>query len=124
MTTLTLELPDELYAALRRSPEPSRSGASLCVAPDVAMSGNGEAVARPTGLTRILSRNNPMLAQIEINDDLIQAAMKATGLGSETETVEAGLKLLLRQQGYARLLELGGKLQWEDNGTEPQESHA
>ncbi len=65
-----------------------------------------------------------MLAQIEINDDLIQAAMKATGLGSETETVEAGLKLLLRQQGYARLLELGGKLQWEDNGTEPQESHA
>ena len=58
-----------------------------------------------------------MLAQIEINDDLIQAAMKATGLGSETETVEAGLKLLLRQQGNARLLELGGKLQWEDNGT-------
>lgn len=65
-----------------------------------------------------------MLTQIEINDDLIQTAMKATGLGSEAEAVEAGLKLLLRQQGYARLLELGGKLRWEDNATESPEPRA
>ncbi|MCX7097689.1 MAG: type II toxin-antitoxin system VapB family antitoxin [Methylococcales bacterium] len=62
-----------------------------------------------------------MLAHIELNEELIQAAMQATGLGSEAEAVEAGLKLLLRQEGYARLLELGGKLRWEDNATESPE---
>jgi Arc/MetJ family transcription regulator len=65
-----------------------------------------------------------MLAQIEIDGELIHAAMQATGLGSEAEAVEAGLKLLLRQQGYAKLLELGGQLHWEDNEPEPQEPGA
>jgi Arc/MetJ family transcription regulator len=62
-----------------------------------------------------------MLTQIEINDELMQAAMQASGFNSPAQAVEAGLKLLLRQQGYAKLLELGGKLRWDDQGSEPQE---
>jgi len=64
-----------------------------------------------------------MLAQIEINDELIQAAMRATGLHTEAQAVEAGLKLLLRQQSYAKILELGGKLKWDDRDDEPQVSN-
>lgn len=62
-----------------------------------------------------------MLAHIEINDELIQAAMKASGLSTEAQTIEAGLKLLLRQQGYAKLLALGGKLKWDNQEHETQE---
>jgi antitoxin ParD1/3/4 len=59
-----------------------------------------------------------MPTNIEIDDELMRAAMQAGGFTTENQTVEAGLKLLLRQQGYARLLELGGKLRWEDDSAE------
>ena len=65
-----------------------------------------------------------MQTQIEIDDELMQAALRASGFQTMAEAVEAGLKLLLRQQGYARILELGGKLRWENNAEEmpePQE---
>lgn len=56
-----------------------------------------------------------MNTQIEVDDELMQAALKASGLKSARQAVEAGLKLLLRPQGYARLLELGGQCKWEDS---------
>lgn len=63
-----------------------------------------------------------MYTHIEIDDELMRAAMKASGIQTEAKTVEAGLKLLLRQQGYARILELGGKLKWENQQTESTEA--
>lgn len=36
-----------------------------------------------------------MLARIEISDELIQAAMQATGLGSEAEAVEGWVKAVV-----------------------------
>ena len=65
-----------------------------------------------------------MRTQIEIDIDLIRAAMKASGIQTEEKAIEAGLKLLLRQQGYAQILALGGKLKWEtqeDELPEPQQ---
>ncbi len=65
-----------------------------------------------------------MQTQIEIDDELMQSAMRASGIQTVAEAVEAGLKLLLRQQGYARILALGGKLKWEneaEEASEPQE---
>ena len=65
-----------------------------------------------------------MQTQIEIDDVVMQAALRTSGFQTMAEAVEAGLKLLLRQQGYARILELGGKLSWEKNAEEmpePQE---
>jgi Arc/MetJ family transcription regulator len=52
---------------------------------------------------------------IEIDDDLMDQAMKASGLATKRETVEAGLRLLVqikRQQGIRRYR---GKLPWEGN---------
>ena len=52
---------------------------------------------------------------IEIDDDLMDQAMKAGGFATKRETVEAGLRLLLqlkRQQGIRRYR---GKLPWEGN---------
>jgi Arc/MetJ family transcription regulator len=52
---------------------------------------------------------------IEIDDDLMDQAMKASGLATKRETVEAGLRLLVqlkRQQGIRRYR---GKLHWEGN---------
>ena len=56
-----------------------------------------------------------MRTNIEINDQLMASAMQAGGFKTKKETVEAGLKLLLRQQTYTTLLALGGKLKWEDD---------
>jgi len=50
---------------------------------------------------------------IEIDDELMARAMKASGLATKRETVEAGLRLLVqleRQQGIRRYR---GKLRWE-----------
>jgi antitoxin ParD1/3/4 len=55
-----------------------------------------------------------MRTNIDIDDKLMQAAMKAGGFKTKKETVEAALQLLARQKAaYKKLLRLGGKLQWE-----------
>ncbi len=54
-----------------------------------------------------------MRTNIEIDDQLMQEAMKAGSFKTKKETVEAGLKLLARKQVYQELRKLGGKLHWE-----------
>jgi len=53
-----------------------------------------------------------MRTNIEIDDDLIAEAMKATGARTKREAVELGLRALLRLQGQARIREYRGKLNW------------
>jgi len=54
-----------------------------------------------------------MRTNIEIDDKLMQQALKASGAKTKREAVELGLKtlVLLRQQEKAR--ELKGKIHWE-----------
>jgi antitoxin ParD1/3/4 len=54
-----------------------------------------------------------MRTNIEIDDQLMQEAMKAGSFKTKKETVEAGLKLLARKQVYQELRKLRGKLHWE-----------
>lgn len=56
-----------------------------------------------------------MRTNIEIDDDLMAAAMAAGGFKTKKEAVEEGLKLLRRRQVYDGLLALRGKLQWDDS---------
>lgn len=54
-----------------------------------------------------------MRTNIDIDDELMGEAMRASGLATKRETVEAGLRLLVqlkRQQGIRRYR---GKLRWE-----------
>ena len=54
-----------------------------------------------------------MRTNIVIDDDLMTRVLRATGLKTKREAVEAGLKLLLKLQSQAKLRDARGKLAWE-----------
>lgn len=56
----------------------------------------------------------PMRTNIDIDDDLMAAAMEASGLPTKRETVEAGLRVLLqRHKAYAAAMSLAGQIDWQ-----------
>ena len=60
-------------------------------------------------------RGQAMRTNIEINDDLMAAAMAAGGFKTKREAVEEGLRLLSRRKVYDGLLAMRGPLQWDDS---------
>lgn len=56
-----------------------------------------------------------MRTNIVIDNDLMQEALKATGLKTKKETVELGLKTLITLRKQAAIKGLKGKLNWEGN---------
>jgi len=56
-----------------------------------------------------------MRTNIEIDDDLMAAAMAAGGFKTKREAVEEGLRLLKRKRAYAALLAARGTLFWDDS---------
>jgi len=56
-----------------------------------------------------------MRTNIEIDDNLMADALKATGLNTKKETVELGLKALIKLSKQASIRALRGKLKWEGN---------
>ena len=55
-----------------------------------------------------------MRTNIVIDDELLEAAMKAGPFNTKKDAVEAGLRLLARQAAYRDILALRGKLRWDD----------
>jgi len=53
-----------------------------------------------------------MRTNIDIDDSLMAAAMRAGGFKTKKEAVEEGLRLLARREAYQKLLALRGKLHW------------
>jgi Arc/MetJ family transcription regulator len=54
-----------------------------------------------------------MRTNIVIDDDLMRAALRATGLKTKREVVELGLRALLQLHRQARVRKYRGKLMWE-----------
>jgi Arc/MetJ family transcription regulator len=54
-----------------------------------------------------------MRINIPIDDDLMEAAMQATGAKSKKETVELGLQTLVRLDRQRNIRDFKGKLQWD-----------
>jgi len=54
-----------------------------------------------------------MRTNIVIDDQLIAAAMKATGLPTKKAVVEAGLRLLVQVQAQSGVRRLRGKVNWQ-----------
>ena len=54
-----------------------------------------------------------MRTNIDIDDELMRAAMRTAGLGTKRETVELGLQTLIRLGRQQELRRLRGKLVWE-----------
>jgi Arc/MetJ family transcription regulator len=56
-----------------------------------------------------------MRTNIEIDDELIQKALRVSGLKTKRAVVEAGLRMLLRLKRQEDILRLVGKVHWEAN---------
>lgn len=54
-----------------------------------------------------------MRTNIVIDDKLMAEALKSTGLKTKRETVELGLRTLVRLQRQAELRKLRGQVAWE-----------
>ncbi|WP_198265733.1 type II toxin-antitoxin system VapB family antitoxin [sulfur-oxidizing endosymbiont of Gigantopelta aegis] len=54
-----------------------------------------------------------MRTNIVIDDQLMEDALKATGLGTKKEAVELGLKMLVRLNKQQEIRKLRGELKWE-----------
>ncbi len=54
-----------------------------------------------------------MRTNIVLDDDLVEAALKATGLRTKRAVVEAGLRLLVKTQAQTGVRRLRGKVPWE-----------
>lgn len=54
-----------------------------------------------------------MRTNIEIDDDLMEEAMRSAGTKTKRETVERALRLLVRLEGQAGIRKLRGKVRWE-----------
>lgn len=54
-----------------------------------------------------------MRTNIVIDDDLMAAAVKASGFKTKRETVEAALRLLLKLRSQAQARKARGQLPWE-----------
>jgi Arc/MetJ family transcription regulator len=56
-----------------------------------------------------------MRTNIVIDDKLMNAALKTSGLLTKKDVVEEALKLLVQVKKQSRLKKLRGKLKWEGN---------
>lgn len=56
-----------------------------------------------------------MRTTIAIDDDLMDEALKVTGLKTKREAVELGLKTLIRLKGQAAIKGFRGKLAWDSD---------
>jgi Arc/MetJ family transcription regulator len=52
---------------------------------------------------------------IEIDDNLMNEALKVSGLATKRETVEAGLRLLVQLKRQQGIRKYHGKLRWDGN---------
>jgi antitoxin ParD1/3/4 len=59
-----------------------------------------------------------MRTNIDIDDDLMDAAMRAGHFKTKKDAVEAGLQLLKRQAAYREILKWEGKLRWDGDEEE------
>jgi Arc/MetJ family transcription regulator len=50
---------------------------------------------------------------IEIDDQLMQRAMRSSGASTKKAAVEAGLQLLVKTHAQTNIRRLRGKVQWE-----------
>jgi Arc/MetJ family transcription regulator len=56
-----------------------------------------------------------MRTNIEIEDELIQKALRLSGLKTKRAVVEAGLRMLIRVREQEEILKLAGKVHWQGN---------
>ncbi len=56
-----------------------------------------------------------MRTNVVIDDNLMDSALKISGLRTKKDAIEEGLKLLVQINSQAKIKELRGKLNWTGN---------
>jgi Arc/MetJ family transcription regulator len=56
-----------------------------------------------------------MRTNIDIDDKLMEAALRAAGVKTKREAVEEGLRALIRLKGQTELRKMRGKYEWQGN---------
>lgn len=56
-----------------------------------------------------------MRTNIELDDELVEQAMRSSGARTKKAAVEAGLRLLVKTHSQTAIRKLRGKVQWEGN---------
>ena len=56
-----------------------------------------------------------MRTNVVINDDLMESALKVSGLRTKKDAIEEGLKLLVQVQRQKEIRGFRGKLKWSAN---------
>jgi Arc/MetJ family transcription regulator len=64
-----------------------------------------------------------MRTNIEIDDDLVQQAMKSSGAPTKKAVVEAGLRLLVKTHSQTAIRKLRGKVKWEGDLNQSRLGH-
>jgi Arc/MetJ family transcription regulator len=59
-----------------------------------------------------------MRTNIVIDDQLMNDALKATGLSTKKEAVEMGLKMLIRLKNQEKIRKFKGRLSWDGDLSE------
>jgi Arc/MetJ family transcription regulator len=62
-----------------------------------------------------------MRTNIEIDDQLMQQAMRSTGARTKKAVVEAGLRLLVKIHAQTGIRQLRGKIQWQGDLNESRQ---
>ena len=62
-----------------------------------------------------------MRTNIEIEDELIQQALRLSGLKTKRAVVEAGLRMLIRVREQEEILKLARRVHWQGNLDESRE---
>ena len=65
-----------------------------------------------------------MRTNIEIDDDLMRAAMRASGAATKRAAVEQGLQLLVDVHGQGGIRSLRGKVKWTGNLDESRQGRS
>ena len=56
-----------------------------------------------------------MRTNVVIDDDLMESALKASGLKTKKDAIEEGLRLLVQLKGQEKIRRFRGKLKWTGN---------
>jgi Arc/MetJ family transcription regulator len=56
-----------------------------------------------------------MRTNVVINDDLMESALRASGIKTKKEAIEEGLKLLVQIKNQEKIKGFRGKLKWTGN---------
>ena len=56
-----------------------------------------------------------MRTNVVIDDNLMESALKSSGLRTKKDAIEEGLRLLVKMNSQAKIRELRGKLNWIGN---------